>query len=162
MIAGSPAPRRRTRSLCVPPVVATLGVALPMWLVARISPALAVGLPGHLGVACVFVAAGAAVSLAGVAEFRRVRTTVSPLRPEKASVLVTSGVFRWTRNPMYLGLALALFGWAAYLAHPLAALGVPAFVVWMSRWQIPREERALEGLFGEEFARYRARVRRWL
>lgn len=133
-----------------------------MWLVARFSPALSVELPGRLATALVLAAAGAAVALAGVAEFRRVRTTVNPLRPEKASALVTSGVFRWTRNPMYLGLALALLGWAAFLAHPLAALGVPAFVVWMSRWQIPREERALAALFSEEFTRYRTRVRRWL
>jgi len=146
----------------VPPVAATIGVALPMWLVARISPALAVGFPGRLGVALALAAAGAFVALAGVAEFRRVRTTVNPLRPEKASALVTSGIFRWTRNPMYLGLAIVLLGWAAYLAHPLAAFGVPAFVLWMSRWQIPREERALEGLFGEDFARYRTQVRRWL
>jgi len=133
-----------------------------MWLVARFSPAFTADLPGRPGVALALAAAGAAVALAGVAEFRRVRTTVNPLRPERASALVTSGVFRWTRNPMYLGLALALLGWAAFLAHPLAALGVPAFVVWMNRWQIPREERALAALFSEEFARYRTRVRRWL
>jgi protein-S-isoprenylcysteine O-methyltransferase Ste14 len=139
-----------------------LCVAVPMGMVAYFSPALAVDLPGRLGVALALAAAGAVVALAGVAEFRRRRTTVNPLQPERASALVTSGVFRWTRNPMYLGLALALFGWAAFLAHPLAALGVPVFVAWMNRWQIPREERALEGLFGAEFARYRTRVRRWL
>lgn len=162
MNTESPAARRRTRSLRVPPVAATLGVALPMWLLARISPALAVDLPGRLGVACLFVTTGAAVSLAGVLEFRRVRTTVNPLRPEKASSLVTSGIFRLTRNPMYLGLALALLGWAVYLANPLAALGVPAFVVWMNQLQIPHEERALAALFGEDFARYRSQVRRWV
>jgi protein-S-isoprenylcysteine O-methyltransferase Ste14 len=133
-----------------------------MWLVARFSTELSIELPGRLGAALGLATAGAVVALAGVAEFRRVRTTVNPLRPERASALVTSGVFRWTRNPMYLGLALALLGWAAFLAHPLAALGVPVFVAWMSRWQIPREERALEALFGDEFARYRTRVRRWL
>ncbi len=162
MNADAPVPRRRARGLCVPPVAATLGVALPMWLVARLTPALAVDLPGRLGVACLFLAAGAAVSVAGVAEFRRASTTVNPLRPEKASALVTSGAFRWTRNPMYLGLALALLGWAVYLSHPLAALGVPVFVVWMNQLQIPREERALAALFGEDFARYRSQVRRWL
>ena len=160
--AEAPPPRRRARSLCVPPVAATFGVALPMWVVARISPALATDLPYRLGLALVLAAAGAAVSLAGVAGFRRARTTVNPLRPDKATALVTSGIFRWTRNPMYLGLSLALLGWAAYLAHPLAALGVPAFVVWMNQWQIPQEERALAQLFGDEFARYRTRVRRWL
>jgi protein-S-isoprenylcysteine O-methyltransferase Ste14 len=63
---------------------------------------------------------------------------------------------------MYLGLAIVLLGWAWYLAHPVAALGVPAFVAWMNRSQIPREERALEQLFGAEFVRYKSRVRRWL
>jgi protein-S-isoprenylcysteine O-methyltransferase Ste14 len=133
-----------------------------MWLVARLSPALSVFIPGRLGMALALAAAGAAVALAGVSEFRRVRTTVNPLRPEQASALVTSGIFRWTRNPMYLGLAIVLLGWAAWLAHPLAGLGVPAFVAWMNQSQISREESALEGLFGEAFARYRTQVRRWL
>lgn len=150
------------RDRVVPPVAAALCVAVPMWLAARFSPALALDLPGRLAASLALVVAGAAVALAGVAEFRRARTTVNPLRPEKASALVVSGIFRRTRNPMYLGLAIALLGWTWYLAHPLAALGVPAFVAWMNQSQIPREERALERLFGEEFAHYRARVRRWL
>ena len=156
------APGARAAGRVVPPVAATLCVTLPMWLVARFSPALALDLPGRVAAALLLAGAGAAVALAGVAEFRRAGTTVNPLQPERASALVASGIFRWTRNPMYLGLALALLGWAAYLAHPLAALGVPAFVVWMNRAQIPREERALEALFGEDFARYRSQVRRWL
>jgi protein-S-isoprenylcysteine O-methyltransferase Ste14 len=146
----------------VPPVAALLCVAVPMWIVARLSPALAVDLPGRRVTAIALALTGAAIALSGVAEFRRARTTVNPLRPERASALVVSGIFRWTRNPMYLGLAIVLLGWAGYLAHPLAALGVPAFVAWMNRSQIPREERALEQLFGAEFAQYRTRVRRWL
>jgi protein-S-isoprenylcysteine O-methyltransferase Ste14 len=63
---------------------------------------------------------------------------------------------------MYLGLAIVLLGWAWYLAHPLAALGAPAFAAWMNGSQIPREERALEQLFGAAFAQYRTKVRRWL
>ena len=158
----APGARQAARGRVVPPVAALLCVAVPMWLVARFAPALAVELPGRRAVALVLALVGAAVALAGVAEFRRARTTVNPLRPERASALVVSGIFRWTRNPMYLGLAIVLLGWAWYLAHPLAALGVPAFVAWMNRSQIPREERALEQLFGAEFVRYKSRVRRWL
>jgi len=154
--------RQTARGRVVPPVAALLCVAVPMWLVARLTPALAVDLPGRGAAALVLALAGAAIALAGVAEFRRARTTVNPLRPERASALVVSGIFRWTRNPMYLGLAIVLLGWACYLAHPLAAIGVPAFVAWMSRSQITREERALEQLFGAEFAQYKTRVRRWL
>jgi protein-S-isoprenylcysteine O-methyltransferase Ste14 len=84
------------------------------------------------------------------------------MRTGAASALVTGSIYRLTRNPMYLGFALVLFGWALHLAHPVALLGVPACVLWIDRMQIPREERALATLFGEEFARYCARVRRWL
>ena len=154
--------RPGARGRTVPPVAALLCVAVPMWLIARLAPALAVELPGRRAAALVLAGAGAAVALSGVAEFRRARTTVNPLRPERASALVVSGIFRRTRNPMYLGLAIVLLGWAWYLSHPLAALGVPAFVAWMNRLQIPREEHALEQLFGAEFEHYRTRVRRWL
>jgi protein-S-isoprenylcysteine O-methyltransferase Ste14 len=157
-----PDTRPAARGRIVPPVAALLCVAVPMWLVARLSPALVVDLPGRRVAALALALTGAAVALAGVAEFRRARTTVNPLRPERASALVVSGIFRWTRNPMYLGLAIVLLGWAGYLAHLLAALGVPAFVAWMNASQIPREERALEELFGATFVQYTTRVRRWL
>ena len=75
---------------------------------------------------------------------------------------MTSGIFRWTRNPMYLASHSLLLGWAAYARAPAGAARRPAFVAWMNRWQIPPEERALAQLFGDEFARYRTRVRRWL
>jgi len=158
----SPGARQGARGRIVPPVAALLCVAVPMWLVARLAPTLAVDVPGRIVAALLLALAGAAIALAGVAEFRRARTTVNPLRPERASALVVSGIFRWTRNPMYLGLAIVLLGWAWYLEHPLAALGVPAFVAWMNRSQIPREERALAQRFGAEFAQYKTRVRRWL
>jgi len=103
-----------------------------------------------------------AIGIAGVRAFQRARTTVDPLRPEKASALVTSGIYRRTRNPMYVALAIALLGWAIWLGHPLALLGVAAFVAWINRFQIAPEERALRALFGPEFERYCSEVRRWL
>ena len=77
-------------------------------------------------------------------------------------MLVTTGIYRKTRNPMYVALAMALLAWAVWLAHPLALAGVVAFVAWMNRYQIAPEERALHALFGTEFERYRSEVRRWL
>jgi protein-S-isoprenylcysteine O-methyltransferase Ste14 len=133
-----------------------------MWLVARFSPELSIELPGRLAAAFALATAGAVVALAGVAEFRRVRTTVNPLRPERASALVTSGVFRWTRNPMYLGLALGLAGVAVGLSNLGAMVLLPAFVAWIDRLQIVPEERALLANFGAAFTDYTARVRRWL
>jgi protein-S-isoprenylcysteine O-methyltransferase Ste14 len=116
----------------------------------------------RLVVALVLVLMGAAVSLAGVVSFRRARTTVNPLKPEKTSSLVCSGIYRVTRNPMYLGFLLVLIGWAVMLGSAFAVFGPVLFVVYISLFQILPEERVLQNLFGDEFTAYRARVRRWL
>jgi protein-S-isoprenylcysteine O-methyltransferase Ste14 len=87
---------------------------------------------------------------------------VNPLHPEATSSLVITGIYRHTRNPMYVGFAAVLLGWAAYLAAPLALLGPLTFVLYITRFQIIPEERALHAKFGPEFAAYQARVRRWI
>lgn len=75
---------------------------------------------------------------------------------------MVGGVYRATRNPMYVGLALLLLAWTVYLGAPLALLGVAAFVAYITRFQIVPEERVLAQKFGPEFGAYRSRVRRWL
>lgn len=84
------------------------------------------------------------------------------MTPGGASSLVQGGIYRFTRNPMYLGFLLVLGGWAVLLANGLAFVGPLAFVAYLNRFQIGPEERALAGLFGPEYAKYRARVRRWV
>lgn len=158
-----PSPGRRSaRGSRVPPLVLAPSVALLMWFVARATPSLAGSFPGRGAIAIGLAIAASAVGIAGLLEFRRARTTVNPLRPERASALVTGGIYRYTRNPMYLAVAGALLAWAAYLGHALAPCGVALFVAWMNRFQIPPEERALMALFGDEFERYRGEVRRWI
>jgi protein-S-isoprenylcysteine O-methyltransferase Ste14 len=110
------------------------------------------------GVACI----GVALNVSPKFGFIRARTTVNPLRPDAVSQLVTGGPYRVTRNPMYLGHALMLSGWAVALAHPLAFAAVPAYLLWIDRLQIPSEEAALAARFPQEFAAYAQRVRRWL
>ncbi|MFJ3054036.1 methyltransferase family protein [Pseudomonas nitroreducens] len=140
-----------------PPLVAIIS-GLLMWLAVRpIAP-----LGGRLWLALLVVLAGAAVCLAGVASFRRARTTVNPLKPESASSLVIAGIYRHTRNPMYLGFAIILLGWCVFLGSALAVLGVVAFVLYIGRFQIRPEERALRELFGAEFEAFCGRVRRWV
>ena len=144
-----------------PPVVALLVGAL-MWGLARISPAIQIDPALRIAVALALVVLGVATGVSGVIAFRRSGTTTNPLKPGAASSLVVGGVYRHTRNPMYLGLAIVLLGWAAYLAAPLALLGLPIFVLFMTRFQIIPEEAALTELFGQQFTAYRNRVRRWL
>lgn len=134
-----------------------------MYGIARITPAIEIGESLRVAGAIVLLLAGAGIAAAGGIAFRRAQTTVNPLTPEKASALVSGGIYRLTRNPMYLGFALFLLAWALYLASPVALLvGPSCFVLYLNRFQIAPEERALEKLFGEEFASYRQQVRRWL
>jgi protein-S-isoprenylcysteine O-methyltransferase Ste14 len=109
------------------------------------------------------------IALAGIAlrarvtSFRRAQTTVDPTRPAKASALVVGGVYRLSRNPMYLGFLLLLLAWGVYLSHlPSLLLAPLAFVLYLNRFQITPEERALESLFGDEYRAYKREVRRWL
>ncbi|MFG6447937.1 methyltransferase family protein [Roseateles sp. BYS180W] len=121
-----------------------------------------VALPAKNAVALMLVLLGGVAAVAGVLAFGRHHTTVNPLRPDQSSTLVASGVYRLSRNPMYLGFLLVLAGWAVYLASVAAALMLPAFVIYMNRFQIAPEERALATLFGPEFETYKATTRRWL
>lgn len=155
----------RGLELRVPPLALALAFAVAMGLAALALPFATfatLALPGRVVGAGALLLAGVSVALAGVWAFRRQRTTVNPLAPERATSLVTSGIYRASRNPMYLGFLLALAGWAVFLANAVAALLLPCFVAWMNRWQIQPEERALAARFGPEFAAYAQRVRRWL
>jgi protein-S-isoprenylcysteine O-methyltransferase Ste14 len=105
---------------------------------------------------------GVGLSVAGVRSFRRAQTTLNPTKPQEASSLVTTGIYRVTRNPMYLGLSLVLLAWTVFLSSAWALLGVAAFVLYINRLQIAPEERALSQLFGSEYTAYQAKVRRWL
>jgi protein-S-isoprenylcysteine O-methyltransferase Ste14 len=134
-----------------------------MWLVACSAPALALTRWPAREIAAVCVAAaGLVVGIAGVISFRRARTTVSPITPEMASSLVVSGLYRRTRNPMYLGMLLVLSAWALFLSNPIACVFLPAFILYLNKFQIEPEEAALASLFGPEFTAYKTTVRRWL
>lgn len=105
---------------------------------------------------------GVVLNLLPKLAFRRVGTTVNPLRPAASSVLVTHGVYRYTRNPMYLGQATVLAGAMLYMQNLAALLAVPLFVLYINRWQIVPEERALSARLPEAYAAFRQRVRHWL
>ena len=147
--------------LRVPPVALTLLFAVLMWLASAYSP-LTVVLPWRDTIALTFCGVGLAIALAGVLSFRQAKTTVNPLTPEATTAMVTSGIYRFSPNPMYLGFFLALVGWATYLSHLLAFALLPLFVLYINRFQIPPEERVLSEKFPHEFTAYKGSVRRWL
>jgi len=148
--------------LRVPPLALLFISCLLIGLIALGTAPLAWVYPTRVAIAASAAIAGLLIAWSGVVSFRRARTTVNPLRPEAATSLVASGIYRYTRNPMYLGMLLVLIGWTVFLARPWALAVLPAFVAYMNRFQIGPEERALEGVFGGEFEAYRRAVRRWL
>ncbi|ROZ78876.1 isoprenylcysteine carboxylmethyltransferase family protein [Ramlibacter sp. WS9] len=148
--------------LKIPPPVVALLLATLMWLTTFVAPSLALPFGFRLGVALVLVCIGQGISISGMVAFRRAKTTVNPIKASAASSLVTLGVYRFTRNPMYLGLLLTLLAWAVYLSSPPAVLWILAYVLYISRFQILPEERVLLSLFGAEYATYQGQVRRWL
>lgn len=148
--------------LKVPPVAVLLLCGGGMWLLSSLAPALALSIPGRRLLAVVVACAGLATGLAGVLAFRAAQTTFDPRYPHQSSALVRTGMYRRSRNPMYLGLLLMLLGWATFLANGLAFMVLPVFVLYMNRFQIVPEEHAMLASFGDEYRDYRVAVRRWI
>ena len=152
----------RALELKVPPPLVAVLVALTMWGASGFSGSVAAlerfRLP--LAIACAVVGAGFDVS--GLLAFRRAKTTINPMRPRSTSAIVDYGIFRVTRNPMYVGLLFLLIGWAVYLGTWWPLLGPLAFAAYIGHFQIAPEERILTELFGARYLAYKARVRRWI
>jgi protein-S-isoprenylcysteine O-methyltransferase Ste14 len=146
----------------VPPPIVAVVVGVGMWLISTVAPQAAPAAVPRLIAALGIALIGGAAAASGAAAFRKAQTTVSPLYPERASAFVSNGIYRFTRNPMYLGLLLVLFGVAIFLWSLPALIGLPAFIGYIWRFQIVPEERVLEQMFGAQYVEYKRRVRRWL
>jgi protein-S-isoprenylcysteine O-methyltransferase Ste14 len=142
--------------------VVALLVALAMWDVARNSDASAAPEMPRLLVAIALALVGVAFDVSGVIAFHRAKTTINPMKPQSTSSIVDSGIYRVTRNPMYVGLVFLLCAWAVFLGPWWALPGPFAFAAYIGRFQIAPEEKALAALFGAEYLSYKAKVRRWL
>lgn len=152
----------RSLELRIPPAIIGVVLGAAMAATSHFIPAFDFAVPAGRFIATGLAVSGVGIAILGVAAFRRAGTTVNPLQPTAASQLVVSGVYRWTRNPMYLGMLLVLLGWAVFLANALAFLSAAAFIPLMNRLQIIPEERFLTSRFGADFTAYLSAVRRWL
>lgn len=144
----------------IPPAVVWLVCALIMKSIAYVLPFVA--LPHLPIVAIVMALIGIGAGIAGVWNFYKARTTINPLEPSEATHFVSEGIYKLSRNPMYVGLACCLVSWAIWLSYLLPWLGVVLFIAYMTRFQIIPEERVLRQKFGDEYQNYCLKVRRWL
>ncbi len=148
--------------LKVPPPIVMLVCAGLMWLSSGLAFDIQVSPPWLTPLALALVTAGAFIASAGLIAFRQSKTTINPLTPDAATCIVQHGIYKFTRNPMYLGFAFGLLGWAVWLVSLVSLLWVAAFIVYMNRFQIIPEERMLAKKFGEPYTHYMQVARRWL
>lgn len=144
----------------VPPPLVYLGVLGAAWALSRVVPFRMPGGRWRQGAGWALVVAGQALGAAGVATFRRNRTTMIPGQP--ASVMVSSGPYVYTRNPMYLGLTVSYVGGSLVLGTWWAPIALPAVVAFIDRNVIRREEAYLRERFGEEYDEFFRHTRRWI
>ncbi|WP_201581425.1 methyltransferase family protein [Psychrobacter glacincola] len=149
-------------ALKVPPVAQVIITAAAMYGVSKMVPALTFSLNGSTALAVALGVMGLSLGIMGVTQFRIAQTTPNPQALEKVSSLVTSGVYQYSRNPMYVGLVIILLGWAFYLSHLLAFVLLPIFILYITRFQIQPEERMMAQKFGKTYQDYLNKVRRWI
>jgi protein-S-isoprenylcysteine O-methyltransferase Ste14 len=144
-----------------PPIVMVV-TALLMWGCSTQTRGGVLPAPFRTATFAILLLVGLALSGLGLVALRRAGTTTDPIHPHTAAAIVTSGIYRWTRNPMYLGFACVLVGWAVWLQSGWALPGPVIFAAWITRLQIVPEERALRLRFGAAYHAYCNGVRRWL
>ena len=145
----------------IPPPLWAATFAGGMWLLHREAPLAMIVPAGWRWTGIVLAVLGFALDFWCILHFRRARTTVNPLAPQRSSALVTGGPFSLSRNPMYVGMLLWLTGWATFLGALSPFLLAPVFVLVLTRLQIIPEERALRQIFGSDYEAYCRRVPRW-
>lgn len=133
-----------------------------MWWIDRVFPQGRLAVPPWTHLGWVIMAAGFGIDAYSALAFFRAATTVNPMKVTRTRVLVTTGLYRWSRNPMYLGLVIALLGWAVTLGSIASPVVIVAFARILVILQIEPEEAALEAAFGNAYRDYRRRVRRWI
>ena len=144
-----------------PPIVLLVCVALA-WVLTAVLPGRPLDWALRAPLVWLLLAIGVGFSIAAKVAFRRADTTLNPMAPENVSALVTTGLYRWTRNPMYLGQAAILLAWAVFVDRPVGFLVVPLFVAYITRFQIQPEEVALSRRFPGMYAAFCERTRRWI
>jgi protein-S-isoprenylcysteine O-methyltransferase Ste14 len=149
-------------TLKIPPVAQGIIALAFIWLLSQYLPILLIDIAFKGTVSAVIICIGFLVGAMAVAAFVKLRTTVDPRYPEKASKLVVIGIYRYSRNPMYLAIVMVLFGISVYLGALSSFLILMLFVAYINRYQIVPEEQILEKKFGERYSKYTKNVRRWI
>lgn len=146
----------------IPPPIVALVFAVAMWGLSFLPPVIAIDSSVRNFLIILFIVLAIIFDLAALFYFLKAKTTINPLQPKKASKLVINGIYRISRNPMYVGLTFLLMAWGVFISSPWAIIGIIFFVMYITIYQIKPEEYALKKTFGVEFDTYKKQVRMWL
>lgn len=155
-------PLVKALELKAPPLLVIAVAAGLMWALAWYAPLVLITFAGQTLIAALIAILGVQMAIAGVRACHAHETTINPLKPEESSNLITDGIFKFTRNPIYLGLLVMLIGLAIWLGALTPLIVLPLFVWYLGRFQIVPEERSLQAQFGDEYRNYCKQTRRWL
>ncbi|AVL71701.1 methyltransferase family protein [Oligella urethralis] len=147
--------------LLPPPLIAFLS-ALLMYFVAKPLPIIHITWQAKLIISTLLMLLALTIGLSAIIAFVRHKTTANPKRPSASTKLVMTGIYRYSRNPMYLAILCLLLAWAVYLQSLFASIGIIFYLLYITRFQIMPEERVLGSKFKAEFSAYKQQVRRWL
>jgi len=148
--------------LMIPPPIQLCFSVIIMWVLSKSIDQVNFDFNGINELALLFLICGFIIILLAVNQFRDAKTTIHPQIPYKTSFLVHKGIYKYTRNPMYLGLVLILVSVAFCLRNIVGFSIIPLFILFITKYQIIPEEEVLESIFGKEYLRYINKVRRWI
>jgi protein-S-isoprenylcysteine O-methyltransferase Ste14 len=148
--------------LKIPPPIVALLCGLMIWGLSIVLPLHHVDAELRNSIAYILLGMAGVIDVWALISFRLAKTTIDPRYPHKTSTIVSTGIYRYTRNPMYLGLAFILSALSIWLGARLGLFVVAAFILYINKFQIEQEEKALEKQFGDSYLTYKARVRRWI
>jgi protein-S-isoprenylcysteine O-methyltransferase Ste14 len=144
----------------IPPPVVTLVFGLSIYFSREIFQAVEIKYSSYIGI--LLLVLGLAILISAVRLFRKDKTTVNPLSPEQATKLVTDGIFKYSRNPMYLGMVFILSSMAVFFNLIGGIILIALFCIYITKFQIIPEERAMSNLFSQDFNKYKQATRRWI
>lgn len=152
---------RPSMKLKIPPAIVFLAFGLSMYLLAAFLPFGYFDFFGRRYLVWALVIFAVVVAISALFQFYSHKTTLNPTKPSKATKLVDTGIYGYSRNPMYLALLMLLLAWGIWLGNAFNTLLAAAFVAYMNRFQIIPEEEALRTIFGKAYRQYCINVRRW-
>ena len=144
----------------IPPPLVALTFSLLVNYSKSIFPKIDIGWGGVFG--SLMISIGLIIILSAIIQTKKYKTTITLLNPSNATKLIVHGIYKFSRNPMYLGLLLILSG-ISIIQNPIGGLlFVPSFILYITHFQIIPEESAMLDLFKDDFSKYKENVRMWI